>query len=74
MSVLPRISGREAVAALAKAGYERDRQKENHMVLRQRSAPYRRLVVPDHRELASGTLRAIIRQAGLTVEQFTALL
>jgi predicted RNA binding protein YcfA (HicA-like mRNA interferase family) len=74
LSVLPRISGREAVAALAKAGYEKDRQKGSHIVLRQRSAPYRRLVVPDHRELASGTLRAIIRQAGLTVEQFTVLL
>ena len=74
MSILPRISGREAVAALAKVGYEKDRQKGSHIVLRQRAAPYRRLVVPDHRELAPGTLRAIIRQAGLTVEQFNALL
>ena len=74
MSILPRISGREAVAALAKVGYEKDRQKGSHIVLRQRAAPHRRLVVPDHRELAPGTLRAIIRQAGLTVEQFNALL
>jgi len=74
LSILPRISGREAVAALAKVGYEKDRQKGSHIVLRQRAAPHRRLVVPDHRELAPGTLRAIIRQAGLTVEQFNALL
>lgn len=65
MTTLPRLSGREVVAALAGAGYEKDRQTE---------APHRRLVVPDHREIAKGTLRAIIRQAGLTVEEFTDLL
>jgi predicted RNA binding protein YcfA (HicA-like mRNA interferase family) len=37
-------------------------------------APHRRLVVPDHGEVAKGTLRAIIRQAGLTVDEFKALL
>lgn len=74
MSVLRRISGREAVAALAKVGYGTDRQKGSHIVLRQSTAPYRRIVVPDHKELATGTLRAIIRQAGLTVEEFNALL
>lgn len=74
MSGLPRISGREAIAALAKAGFEKDRQKGSHVVLRHRAAPHRRIVVPDHRELATGTLRAIVRQAGLTVEEFSALL
>lgn len=44
------------------------------MVLRQAVAPHRRLVVPDHREIAKGTLRALIRQAGLTVLEFVALL
>jgi predicted RNA binding protein YcfA (HicA-like mRNA interferase family) len=39
-----------------------------------RAAPYAQLVVPDHRELDTGTLRAIIRQSGMTVEQFTELL
>jgi predicted RNA binding protein YcfA (HicA-like mRNA interferase family) len=59
---------------MEKLGYELDRQHGSHMILRQRMWPHRRLVVPDHREIAKGTLRSIIRQAGLTVEQFVALL
>ncbi len=59
--------------ALRKIGYEFDRQNGSHMILRQIVPPYRRLVVPDHKEIAQGTLRAIIRQAGLTVERFCAL-
>jgi hypothetical protein len=43
-------------------------------VLRQAEYPHRRIVVPDHREVSKGTLRAIIREAGLTVEEFTDLL
>jgi len=74
VSVLPQVSGREVVAALAKIGYERDRQKGSHIVLRQTVYPYRRLVVPDHKEIAKGTLRVIIKQAGLTVEEFNELL
>ena len=73
MSVLPRISGRQVVTALAKLGYEKDRQKGSHIVLRQTAPPHRRLTVPDHKEVAKGTLRAIIKQAGLTVEEFKAL-
>ena len=74
MSVLPRISGREVVKALVKAGYEQDRQRGSHIILRQAVSPHRRMVVPDHREVAKGTLRAIILQAGLTVDEFKALL
>lgn len=74
MSQLPRISGRQVVKALRKAGYEQDRQRGSHIVLRQTEHPHRRLTVPDHDEVAKGTLRAIIRQAGLTVEEFNALL
>ena len=73
MSVLPRISGREAVSAFRQLGYEIDRQKGSHIILRHRDAPFRRLTVPDHREVAKGTLRALIREAGITVEEFTAL-
>jgi predicted RNA binding protein YcfA (HicA-like mRNA interferase family) len=58
---------------LARLGYEKDRQKGSHIVLRQTAHPHRRLVVPDHKEVAKGTLRAIIKQAGLTVEEFNAL-
>lgn len=74
MSRLPRISGRRVVKALKKAGYEFDRQRGSHMILRRHEAPHRRVVVPDHKEVAKGTLRAIIRQTGLTPEEFTALL
>ena len=74
MSSLPRISGREAVSAFRRLGYEVDRQKGSHIILRNARPPYRRLTVPDHRELAKGTLRALIREAGTTVEEFTALL
>ncbi|MBA2715298.1 MAG: type II toxin-antitoxin system HicA family toxin [Rubrobacteraceae bacterium] len=74
MSVLPRVSGREVVKALRKIGYDRDRQRGSHIVLRQTVPPHRRITVPDHKEVAKGTLRAIIRQAGLTVDEFKALL
>ncbi len=74
MSTLPRVSGREVVRALQEVGYERDRQRGSHIVLRQMVPPHRRITVPDHKEVARGTLRAIIRQAGLTVDEFRALL
>ncbi len=74
MSELPRISGREVVQALKKIGYEQDRQRGSHMILRQTESPHRRLTVPDHKEVAKGTLRAIIREAGLTVAEFRNLL
>lgn len=73
MNVLPRVSGREVVRALRKIGYDRDRQRGSHIVLRQTAPPHRRITVPDHKEVAKGTLRAIIRQAGLTVEEFNSL-
>jgi predicted RNA binding protein YcfA (HicA-like mRNA interferase family) len=74
VSVLPRISGREVVKALARIGYEEDRQRGSHIILRQSSYPYRRITVPDHKEIAKGTLRAVIREAGLTVDEFKTLL
>ncbi|MDZ7616376.1 MAG: type II toxin-antitoxin system HicA family toxin [Patescibacteria group bacterium] len=74
MSGLPVVSGREVVNALEKIGYAFDRQRGSHMILRQQNPPHRRLTVPDHKEVGRGTLRAIIRQAGLTVEEFNNLL
>jgi predicted RNA binding protein YcfA (HicA-like mRNA interferase family) len=62
------------VKAFEKLGYELDRQKGSHMVLRQQAAPHRRLTIPDHKEVAKGTLRGIIRQAGLTLDEFLELL
>ena len=74
MSKLPVVSGIEVVKALSKIGYEIDHQTGSHIILRQREYPHRRLTVPLHKEIAKGTLRAIIRQAGLTVEEFLELL
>jgi predicted RNA binding protein YcfA (HicA-like mRNA interferase family) len=74
VSYLPRVSGREVVKAFSKIGYEFDRQRGSHIVLRNREPPHRRLTIPDHDEVAKGTLRSIIRQAGLSVDEFKALL
>ena len=73
MSKLPQVSGRDCVSALEKAGFVQKRQHGSHIILR-RDDPFAQLVVPDHKELDRGTLRAIIRQANLTIEQFNALL
>jgi predicted RNA binding protein YcfA (HicA-like mRNA interferase family) len=74
LSKLPVVSGREVVKALEKVGYAFDHQRGSHMVIRLTQPPHRRLTVPDHREVAKGTLRAIIRESGLSVDEFTALL
>lgn len=74
MSRLPVVSGRAAMKALGKFGYGFDHQRGSHVVLRHVVPPHRRVAVPDHDELAKGTLRAIIREVGLSVDEFTALL
>jgi predicted RNA binding protein YcfA (HicA-like mRNA interferase family) len=71
---LPVLSGKEVVKALGKLGYEIDHQTGSHIILRQKEKPHRRLTVPNHRETAKGTLLAIIKQAGLTKEEFLELL
>lgn len=73
MSRLPRISGRQCIAALGRAGFEIRRQRGSHVVLR-RHDPFAQVVVPDHSELDRGTLRAILRQADLSVERLLELL
>jgi predicted RNA binding protein YcfA (HicA-like mRNA interferase family) len=71
---LPVVSGAEAVKAFRKIGYELDAQHGSHLILRHVKPPHRRLSIPNHSELAKGTLRALIREAGLTVEEFAPLL
>ena len=73
MSKLPRVSGRACVKALGKAGFYRKRQHGSHIILR-RDDPFAQLVVPDHKQLDRGTLRAILRQADLTVDEFLSFL
>ena len=67
------LSGRKVRAALERAGFTFMRQKGSHMILR-RSNPAAWVVVPDHRQIKPGTLRGIIADAGLTVDEFVALL
>ena len=68
MSKLPVISARDLVKILSKVGYSVDHQTGSHMILRNRNYPHRRITVPNHKEIARGTLRSIIRQSGLTLE------
>ena len=72
MSRLPVCSGQDAIRAFQKLGYQVDHQTGSHVILRH--PQMRRLTVPNHRELAKGTLRALIREAGLTKEEFVQLL
>lgn len=73
MSKLPRVSGQECVKALQRAGFEIKRQKGDHVFMQRRDPPAI-TTLPQHRELDRGTLRAILNQAKLTVEEFTELL
>jgi len=70
MPKLPIVSGKDLVKAFAKLGYEADHQTGSHIILRHRDPPHRRLTIPNHKEVSKGTLRAIIRQAGLSREGF----
>ena len=73
MTKLPRLSGRKCVKALGKVGFYLKRQEGSHMILR-RDNPFGQVVIPDHKELDRGTLRAIVRQVGLSVDEFVKLL
>lgn len=67
MPKLPRVSGAEAVHALERLGFGVVRQRGSHIVMRRGAAG---CVVPNHRELKVGTLAGILRQAGVSAEEF----
>ena len=70
MSRLPSLTPREVVSALKKAGFQERRQRGSHLIL-WRPELERVVTVPMHaRDLPRGTLMTIIRQAGLTEEEF----
>ena len=73
MTSLPSVSGERAVKAFQKAGWSKDRQRGSHVILIKRGQAAS-LSVPQHRELAPGTLRALIRAAGMSVDEFVALM
>lgn len=72
MSHLPVCSGADAVRAFCRLGYVIDHLTGSHIILRHPNL--RRLTVPNHREIAKGTLRSLIREAGISKEQFVELL
>ena len=67
MSRLPQVSGAELVRALQNLGFVVKRQQGSHIILR-RTDPFAQTVVPNHRQIDRGTLRAILRQTGISVE------
>jgi predicted RNA binding protein YcfA (HicA-like mRNA interferase family) len=69
----PRVSGQQVVAALERLGFRVRRQHGSHIIMR-RDNPFAQTVVPAHRELDRGTLRAILRQTDIGVEDFIRLL
>ena len=69
MSKLPIVSGREVIKILNTHGFKTRRQKGSHVILKHPSSGIM-LVVPNHKVLDRGTLRSIIRQSGLKLNQF----
>ena len=67
MSELPRISGNRVIKIFERLGFKAVRQKGSNVVLRKGS---RGCVIPVHKELAIGTLRSAIKQAGINDEEF----
>lgn len=69
MSELPRISGDEAIKVFKQLGFYEARQRGSHVVMRRGD---KGCVIPRHKELAIGTLRSAIKQAGISAEDFLA--
>jgi predicted RNA binding protein YcfA (HicA-like mRNA interferase family) len=72
MALLPALSGRDVVKAFARDGWQVARQRGSHIIL-VKTGHMATLSVPDHREVAKGTLRSLIRSSGMTPEEFAAL-
>lgn len=69
MTKLPPISGKDCVRKLERAGFYIRRQEGSHIIMR-KDIPYKQVVVPNHRVLDRGTLRAILRQCDIEIEEF----
>ncbi len=73
MSKLPQVSGPDVVRALQKLGFTVRRQHGSHIIMR-RDDPFAQTVVPHHRQIDRGTLRAILRQTEITADELIKLL
>jgi len=73
MTGLPQVSGPDLVRALQKAGFTVRRQHGSRVIMR-RNEPFAQTVVPNHRQIDRGTLRAILRQVGISADELIRLL
>ncbi len=71
---LPVLSGTKIIKALRKTGFEVDHQTGSHFILRENKAPFRRVTVPNHKIVVPGTLLSILKQTGISREEFLKLL
>ena len=74
MTKLPVISAQDVIRALGRIGYEINHQKGSHIQIILNRHPYTPITIPNHHEIDKGTLRDVIRRAGLSVEEFHELL
>ncbi|HZK76758.1 MAG TPA: type II toxin-antitoxin system HicA family toxin [Candidatus Kapabacteria bacterium] len=75
MSRMPQLSGQEVVKALCKLGFMvHHHYRSSHIVLRHETLVERRVTVPSHRVIKKGTLKSILRQAGITLEELRTVL
>ena len=72
MPTLPNLSGKAVVKAFERGGWEKARQRGSHVVM-VKDGSMATLSVPDHKEVAKGTLRSLIRASGLSVDEFIEL-
>lgn len=73
MTILPIVSAQECIRALERAGFYLSHQKGSHITMR-RDDPYAKTIVPNHKTIKRGTLKRILKDADLTVEEFVELL
>ena len=71
MPKLPRIKGKDCCKALSRLGFSEVRQRGSHVVMRRGESG---CVVPLHKELKTGTLSGILRQAGISTDEFIEVL
>ena len=69
MSTLPRLNGQEVVRVFERLGWEIARRRSRHIIM-VKEDNIATLSIPDHKEVAKGTLRSLIRSSGLTVAEF----
>ena len=70
MGKLPVTTPKKLIKILKLIGYEFDHQRGSHIILRKNEYPHRRITVPEHKEIAKGTLRSIIKESGLSLIEF----